>query len=72
MLHPTAEDLADRSDAAPSPDGTRIATLDSPSRTVLMIDASDGGAAQAVHPGPGVQFVQGWQPRGTGAADDYG
>ena len=37
-----------------------------------MIEASNGGDAQAVHPGPGVQFVPGWQPRGTGAADDYG
>jgi TolB protein len=49
-----------------SPDGTRIATLDWPSRTVYTIDARDGSGAQAVHPGPGVQFVPGWQPLGTG------
>jgi Tol biopolymer transport system component len=49
-----------------SPDGTRIATLDFPSRTVYTIDSSNGGDAQAVHPGPGPQFVPGWQPRGTG------
>jgi Tol biopolymer transport system component len=49
-----------------SPDGTRIVTLDFPSRTVYTIDASNGGDAQAVHSGPGPQFVPGWQPRGTG------
>lgn len=48
-----------------SPDGTRIATLDWPTRTVYTIDASDGGNPQAVHPGPGIQFVPGWQPRGV-------
>jgi hypothetical protein len=48
-----------------SPDGTRIATLDEPSRTVYTIDATNGGDAEAVHPGPGLQFVPGWQPRGT-------
>jgi Tol biopolymer transport system component len=52
-----------------SPDGTRIATMDMPTRTVYTIDASTGGDAQAVHPG-GLQFVPGWQPRGTG--DDGG
>lgn len=49
-----------------SPDGTRIATLDWPSRTVYTVDAATGGDAQAVHPGPGIQYVPGWQPRGTG------
>jgi TolB protein len=53
-----------------SPDGTRIATLDWPSRTVYTIDAATGGDAQAVHPGPGLQFVPGWQPRGTGDEGD--
>jgi Tol biopolymer transport system component len=51
-----------------SPDGTRIATLDWPTRTVYTVDAADGGDAQAVHPG-GIQFVPGWQPRGTGDGD---
>lgn len=55
-----------------SPDGARIATLDWPTRTVLTIDASDGGDPQTVHPGPGIQFVPGWQPRGTSAEDDEG
>ncbi len=49
-----------------SPDGTRIATLDFPSRTVYTVNAADGSDAEAVHPGPGPQFVPGWQPRGTG------
>ena len=48
-----------------SPDGSRIATLDFPSRTVYTINASSGSDAQAVHAGPGPQFVPGWQPRGT-------
>jgi Tol biopolymer transport system component len=48
-----------------SPDGSRIATLDFPSRTVYTLDASNGSDPLAVHPGPGVQFVPGWQPRGT-------
>jgi len=52
-----------------SPDGTRIATLDWPSRTVYTIDAATGEDARAVHPGPGIQFVPGWQPRGTGVED---
>jgi TolB protein len=49
-----------------SPDGTRIVTLDFPSRTVYTVNAADGSDVEAVHPGPGVQFVPGWQPRGTG------
>jgi Tol biopolymer transport system component len=53
-----------------SPDGARIATLDWPSRTVYTVDAADGSDPQAVHPGPGIQYVPGWQPRGTGASDD--
>jgi len=52
-----------------SPDGTRIVTEDVPSRTVYTLDATDGSDAQAVHPG-GLQFVPGWQPRGTGNGDD--
>src|SRR5580765_535401 len=48
-----------------SPDGTRIATLDFPSRTVYTVDAANGSDRQAVHPA-GVQFVAGWQPRETG------
>jgi TolB protein len=53
-----------------SPDGTRIATLDFPSRTVYTIDATDGGDPQAVHAGPGPQYVPAWQPRGPGGGDD--
>jgi len=49
-----------------SPDGTRIATMDLPTRTIYTINATDGSDPQAVHPGPGPQFVPGWQPRGTG------
>jgi len=52
-----------------SPDGTRITTLDFPSRTVYTVNATDGSDPQAVHPGPGVQFVPGWQPRGTGNSE---
>jgi TolB protein len=55
-----------------SPDGTRIATLDWPSRTVYTVNATNGSDPQAVQPGPGPQYVPGWQPRGTGndGADD--
>jgi Tol biopolymer transport system component len=52
-----------------SPDGSRIATLDVPSRTVYTVNAADGSDAQAVHPG-GLQFVPGWQPRGTGVGQE--
>ena len=34
-----------------SPDGSRIVTLDFPSRTVYTLNAADGSDAQAVHPG---------------------
>jgi len=54
-----------------SPDGTRIATLDLPTRTVYTLNAADGSDALAVHPG-GLQFVPGWQPRGTGDGGDQG
>lgn len=54
-----------------SPDGTRIATMDMPSRTIYTIDAATGGDPVAVHPG-GLQFVAGWQPRGTGNGDEQG
>jgi Tol biopolymer transport system component len=47
-----------------SPDGTRIATLDFPTRTIYTHNARDGSDRQAVHPG-GLQFVPGWQPLGT-------
>jgi len=46
-----------------SPDGTRIATIDIPTRTIYTVNARDGSDAQAVHPG-GLQFVPGWQPLG--------
>jgi TolB protein len=52
-----------------SPDGTRIATMDMPTRTIYTVDASNGGDAQAVHPG-GLQFVAGWQPLGNGDDND--
>ena len=54
-----------------SPDGTRIATMDMPTRTIYTIDATTGGDAQAVHPG-GLQFVAAWQPLGGGNGDDQG
>lgn len=47
-----------------SPDGTRIATLDLPTRTIYTLNARDGSDRQAVHPS-GLQFVPGWQPLGT-------
>src|SRR6476469_2139637 len=52
-----------------SPDGTRIATLDFPTRTVYTLNAGDGSDRQAVHPG-GLQFVPGWQPLGTDQDDE--
>jgi Tol biopolymer transport system component len=55
-----------------SPDGTRIATLDRPTGTIYTINATDGSDPQAVHPGPGPQFVPGWQPRGTGTQGEDG
>ena len=54
-----------------SPAGSRIATMDIPTRTNYTVNAADGSDAQAVHPG-GLQFVPGWQPRGTGDGDDQG
>ncbi len=55
-----------------SPDGTRIATMDLPTRTIYTLEAADGSDARAVHP-LGLQFVAAWQPRGTGSgADDDG
>jgi TolB protein len=51
-----------------SPDGSRIATMDMPTRTNYTVNASDGSDPQAVHP-VGLQFVPGWQPRGTGAGE---
>lgn len=55
-----------------SPDGRRIATLDWPSRTVYTLNAADGSDPQAVHAGPGPQYVPGWQPRGAGTENDDG
>jgi Tol biopolymer transport system component len=60
---------ADKLGAAWSPDGSAIATLDWPSRTVEMITL-DSNETRAVYP-RGIQFVPGWQPRGTGL-DDVG
>jgi Tol biopolymer transport system component len=54
-----------------SPDGSRIATMDMPARTIYTVNAADGSDRQAVHPG-GLQFVPGWQPRGTGDGVDQG
>jgi Tol biopolymer transport system component len=59
---------ADKLGAAWSPDGTQIATLDWPTRTIEIMNA-DGGDVHPVHPG-GIQFVPGWQPRGTDEDDD--
>jgi hypothetical protein len=44
-----------------------------PSRTVYTLNASDGSDRRAVH-AEGLQFVPGWQPRGTGTGieDDNG
>jgi TolB protein len=52
-----------------SPDGSRIASLDWPSRTVYTLDAADGGGAQPVHPGPGLQYVPAWQPGGAASGN---
>jgi Tol biopolymer transport system component len=51
-----------------SPDGTRIATLDATptGRSLYTVNASDGSDAHAVEPATNLQFVPGWQPRGTG------
>jgi Tol biopolymer transport system component len=57
---------ADKLGTAWSPDGTQIATVDWPTRTVEIMNA-DGSDVRAVQPG-GIQFVPGWQPRGTGTA----
>jgi len=68
--HPITHDATDYGTAW-SPNGSRIATMDLPSRTVYTLNASDGSDRQAVHPG-GLQFVPGWQPRGVGDGDDQG
>jgi Tol biopolymer transport system component len=59
---------ADKLGTAWSPDGSEMATLDWPSRTVEIMNA-DGTNVHAVRPG-GIQFVPGWQPRDTDAEDD--
>jgi Tol biopolymer transport system component len=61
--HPITSD-ADKLGVAWSPDGSAIATLDWPSRTVEIMTLDDG-ETRTVQPG-GIQFVPGWQPRGTG------
>jgi TolB protein len=66
--HPITHDATDYGTAW-SPDGTRIATLDFPSRTIYTLNASDGSHRQAVHPA-GLQFVPAWQPHGTGSDDE--
>jgi Tol biopolymer transport system component len=68
--HPITHDATDYGTAW-SPDSTRIATLDFPSRTIYTLNARDGSDAQAVHPG-GLQFVPAWQPQGVGGGDDQG
>jgi Tol biopolymer transport system component len=52
-----------------SPDGSRIATMDMPTRTIYTVNASDGSDPRVVH-ALGLQFVAGWQPRGTGSGED--
>jgi Tol biopolymer transport system component len=59
---------ADYLGTAWSPDGTRIATLDFPTRTVVVMNV-DGTGTYAVHP-EGIQFVPAWQPRGVGDGDE--
>jgi len=54
-----------------SPDGSRIATMDMPTRTNYTVNAADGSDPRAVH-ALGLQFVPGWQPRGTGDGVDQG
>jgi TolB protein len=68
--HPITHDATDYGTAW-SPDGSRIATMDMPSRTIYTLNGEDGSDRQAVHPG-GLQFVPGWQPRGTGDGVDQG
>lgn len=65
--HPITSGV-DKLGTAWSPDGTEIATLDWPTRTVEVIEA-DGTGARAVRPA-GVQFVPGWQARDTTAGDN--
>lgn len=66
--HPITHDATDYGTAW-SPDGSRIATLDMPSRTIYTLNASDGSDRQVVHPA-GLQFVPGWQPRGSGTDEE--
>ncbi len=62
--HPITSDV-DLLGTAWSPDGTQIATLNWTTRTVETMNA-DGSDRRAVHP-LGIQFIPGWQPRGTGS-----
>jgi len=68
--HPITHDATDYGTAW-SPDGSRIATLDRPSATIYTLNAADGSDRQAVHP-LGLQFVPGWQPRGTDTEGEDG
>ena len=52
-----------------SPDGSGIATMDIPTRTNYTVNAADGSDPRVVH-AFGLQFVPGWQPRGTVTDDD--
>jgi Tol biopolymer transport system component len=54
-----------------SPDGSRIATMDMPTRTIYTVNATDGSDPRVVH-ALGLPFVPGWQPRGTGDGADQG
>ena len=54
-----------------SPDGSRIATMDMPTRTNYTLNASDGSDVRAIHP-LGLQYVAGWQPRGVDDGDSQG
>jgi TolB protein len=69
--HPITSD-ASYYGTAWSPDGNRIATLyaTQTGRTLYTVNAADGGDAQAVEPDTNLQYVPGWQPRGTGAGDE--
>src|SRR5213080_4251614 len=52
-----------------SPDGSRIATMNMPTRTIYTVNATDGSDPRVVY-ALGLQYVPGWQPRGTGTEDE--
>jgi Tol biopolymer transport system component len=66
--HPLTSGPPDELGTAWSPDGTQIAYLNWNTRTVEVMNA-DGSGAHPVQPF-GIQFVPGWQPRGTGTDDE--